>query len=96
MNLFIIAKAAGEIGESIAQAIYTVFDQITPVAVAVAALFLILTGIKFLTAETPQDAEMAKKRIFRIIIGIAIVVLARTIVPMIVDLFKNVNTNIAQ
>lgn len=94
MNLFIVAKAAGGLGESLADAIYSIFDQILPIAIAVAALFLILTGIKLITAETPQDAEMAKKRLFRLIIGIGIVVLARAIVPLITDIFNNISSNI--
>ena len=93
MDLFIIANAAG-LGEAIAQAIYTIADQLLPVATALAVIGCIVCGIKLIAADDPKQVQSAKTWLISIVVGYALIILARTLVPLLGDIFQNVQTEI--
>lgn len=86
-DLFIIAGAEG-LGDGIANAIYVIADQLLPIATALAVVGVIVCGIRLLIASDPQGVKSAKSWLLGIVIGYGLIILARTLVPMLGSVFN--------
>lgn len=76
-------------GTTISGIIVTLVTQLLIVAGALAVLFLIIGGVRYVvSAGNEQQVETAKKTIFNAIIGIVVIILAIVILNTVTKLIK--------
>lgn len=71
----------------------TIFGKLVAISTAIAVVMLVICGIMYMISDSPQSADAAKKRAFRVLIAWILCNLIGGIVAIVAELTGNSNVN---